>query len=222
MGMTATEVKTYCLCRWGGIKVLHRYGDKDFACKIGKQTVVLKSEQVTAAIAALDWLDTPPDFPVRIPRIRRHDARPADFEGVPFERFIVCDNLYQGYLATQKDEMLDKLAAQLYDCERIKLDAAERVSVFYWFAALKAFFARLFKHFFQPASQESEDGNMFEQERSQYDMLREAVDAQIRALTKGDVTKEKEVLGLNTWRALTELDAQAREYQDMKRKYPNL
>ena len=34
------------------------------------------------------------------------------------------------------------------------------------------------------------------------------MNAQIRALTKGDVTKEKEILALDTWRALTELNAQ--------------
>jgi uncharacterized protein YbjQ (UPF0145 family) len=49
--------------------------------------------------------------------------------------------------------------------------------------------------------------------------LQEAMNAQIRALTKGDITKEKEILALDTWRALTELDAQAREYDEMKKIY---
>ena len=42
------------------------------------------------------------------------------------------------------------------------------------------------------------------------------MDAQIRALTKGDITKEKEILALDTWRALTELNAQAREYKQLQ------
>lgn len=41
------------------------------------------------------------------------------------------------------------------------------------------------------------------------------MNAQIRALTKGDVTKELEILALDTWRALTELNAQAKEYQQL-------
>lgn len=45
------------------------------------------------------------------------------------------------------------------------------------------------------------------------------MNAQIRALTKGDITKEKEILSLDTWRALTELDAQAKEYEEMKKMY---
>ena len=41
---------------------------------------------------------------------------------------------------------------------------------------------------------------------------------QIRALTEGDVTKENEILALDTWRALTELDAKAREAEEFKLK----
>ena len=47
--------------------------------------------------------------------------------------------------------------------------------------------------------------------------LQESMDAQIRALTKGDVTKEAEVLQLDTWRALTELNAQAKEYEELRK-----
>ena len=36
-GFTATEVKTYCLHRWAGLKVLHRYGNNDWAWRHGKQ-----------------------------------------------------------------------------------------------------------------------------------------------------------------------------------------
>ena len=48
------------------------------------------------------------------------------------------------------------------------------------------------------------------------------MNAQIRALTKGDITKESQVLALDTWRALTELDALAREYQEFNSKYGNV
>ncbi|MBQ9217302.1 MAG: hypothetical protein IJ160_03885 [Muribaculaceae bacterium] len=219
-GFTATEVKAYCLHRWAGLKVLQRYGNV-WACKHDGLNFVLAAEQVERATHALDWLDNVPSMPVRIARIGRHRAVPADFEGVPFETFIVCDNLYQGYLATKQDDLLDELAAHLYDTKRIKLTAAERVSVFYWFASLKGFLAKVFKHFFQPiAGASGADGNMIEHGGSQYEMLQNAVNAQIRALTKGDITKEKEVLSLDTWRALTELDAQAREYEELIRKFP--
>ena len=98
-GFTATEVKTYCLHRWAGLKVLHRYG-KVWACKHDGLNFVLAAEQVERATHALDWLDNVPSLPVRLAKIGSHRAIDAQFQGVPFETFIVCDNLYQGYLAT--------------------------------------------------------------------------------------------------------------------------
>ena len=244
LNFPSQQVKTYCLFRWSGMQVMHRYG-KGWYCKFAKDEFrtrnsgcasailnkfrlhstctefVIFAPQINAAITSLDWIDTLPTMPVRITRIGRHRAVPADFEGVPFETFIVCDNLYQGYLTTKQDNLLDELAAHLYDTQRIKLTAAERVSVFYWFASLKGFLAKVFRHFFQPVGNASgADGNMIEHGGSQYEMLQNAVNAQIRALTKGDITKESEVLSLDTWRALTELDAQAREYEELNKQYP--
>lgn len=216
-GFTTAEVKTYCLCRWGGVTVLLPYGD-DFACRVGKREVVLTVETVERATHSLDWLDEPSPVPVRLERIGRHHALAADFAGVPFETYIVADNLYQGFLATRQDALLDQLAAVLYGAESLAPDPAERVGTFYWFASLKAYLAREFRHFLLPAA--AAGGNMIEQSNPQHEAIRDAVNAQIRALTKGDITKEKEVLSLDTWRALTELDAQAREYEELNRKYP--
>ena len=221
LDLAIDEVKTYCFCRWAGLKVLHRYGS-GFMCRKGRQEFVLQPSQVADAIRSLDWLAALPARPVRLERIGRRKARPADFQQVPFEVFIICDNLYQGYLSTRQETLLDQLAAHLYDTDALRPTAAERVSVFYWFAALKAMLASEFKHFFQPVGNAGgADGNLFEQNKSQYELLNEAVNAQIRALTKGDITKEKEVLAMDTWRALAELDAQAREYEELNRKYPS-
>lgn len=219
MCQSAAEVKTYCLCRWSGLEVLYPYGE-GFMCRHEQREFVLQPLQVAAAIQSLDWTDTLPTSPVRLERIGKYRALPADFQEVPFETFIICDNLYQGYLSAKDDQLLDDLARVLYQSAKVKPDAAERIGVFYWFASLKEMFARQFKHFFQPLSAH-DDGNMFNQGRSQYEIIYHAVNAQIRALTKGDVTKEKEVLAIDTWRALTELDALAKEYEDFNKKYPN-
>ena len=70
----------------------------------------------------------------------------------------------------------------------------------------------LFPHFLRPAESAGSGST------PDYDTLRRNVDAQIRALTKGDVTKESQILALDTWRALTELDAQAREYEELNKR----
>jgi len=72
----------------------------------------------------------------------------------------------------------------------------------------------MFPNFFKKVGGDSEA------EPPSYDELRRNIDAQIRALTKGDITKEKEILSLDAMRALTELDAQAREYDEIRKKYP--
>ena len=222
-GYSVDEIKAFCLFRWNNIAILHRYGDDGYMCKRGKQRFVLTALQVAQAVAALDWLRTLTAYPIRLQRIGRLHALPADFQGVPFETFIVCDNLYQGYISTQNEQLLDEMARHLYSIRYfsliIRLSPADRISVFYWFASLKAMLSKEFHHFLQPAT--SDNANLLDSDRSQYEILTAAVNAQIRALTKGDVTKEKEVLALDTWRALTELDALAREYQEINTKYPH-
>ena len=161
----------------------------------------------------LDWLASLPTVPVRLSKINRQHALPADFSEVPFETFIICDNLYKGYLQMQNDDLLDQLGATLYG-KAMTFKPYERISIFYWFAALKDTFSRKFPDFFQPISAFT-GGNLL---GSSAPSVEDAMNSQIRALTKGDATKEKEVLALDTHRALTELNAQAREYKELNAK----
>ena len=78
--------------------------------------------------------------------------------------------------------------------------------------------ATSFPNFFQPLGISSSSDLMSEDIGRQ---LMNAMNTQIRALTKGDITKEKDVLKMDVWRAFAELDAQAKEYEEFKRKYPN-
>lgn len=221
-GYSIDEVKVFCLFRWNKITILHRYGDKGYMCKKRKQRFVVTAAQVTAAVAVLDWIKTLPATPVRIARIGSRQAVAADFQGVSFETFIICDNLYQGYISTQNEQLLEEMATHLYRSKCfsliIRLSQADRIGIFYWFASLKAMLSRQFHNFLQPVPQDN--ANLLDSDKSQYEILTAAVNAQIRALTKGDVTKEKQVLALDTWRALTELDALAREYEELNKRVP--
>lgn len=214
---TSDEIKTLCLCRWAGLSVRHRH-NSDFICRLGNRTFRLSALQIAECLSALDWLDTIPPQPVCISRIGRYRPFAADFSEVAFEKFIICDNLYQGYLATRRDDLLDQLASILYNhnLSTHNLSPAHRVSVFYWFASVKDLFARLYPNFFQTASQPDNllGGNRLPSGAQ----IQQAVNTMIRALTKGDITKEREILSLDTNRALTELDAQAREYKEINEK----
>lgn len=216
---TSDEIKTLCLFRWSGLSVRHRH-NSDYICRLRKQTFRLTALQIAECLPALDWLDTIPPQPVCISRIGRYRPFAADFSDVAFEKFIICDNLYQGYLATQRDDLLDQLASILYNhnLSTHNLSPAHRVSVFYWFASVKDLFARQYPNFFQTASQP--DNLLGGSRLPSGAQIQQAVNTMIRALTKGDITKEREILSLDTHRALTELDAQAREYQELNKTLP--
>lgn len=211
---TAAELKARCLFSWSGLSVVYR--NEDFVkVQFEGREHSLTALQIAEVLPCLDWLDGLPPFPRHLAVIGRHHAINVLFQNVPFEKFIVADNFYQGYLHTQNRDLLLKLASVLYDTEKpLPLKAWEEVSVFYWFASLKDFFARRFPDFFKPANPEA--SNLLGSNRSASAQIQEAVDTMIRALTKGDITKEQEILQLNTWRALTELNAQAKEYEEIK------
>lgn len=210
------EVKVLALVKWGGCRVLGRSEGQAFLLSFGKEMAVVQCVQLAQVMTALDWLENIPSTPVRLEKIRRHRPVAGDFQGVPFEKLIIAENLYQGFLATRNDAMLDELAAVLYPGLSGKLAPEERVSVFYWVAALKNMLAMRFPDFYQPTPGDTQ--NLLGSERAIGTVLQEAMDAQIRALTKGDITKECEILAMDTWRALTELNAQAKEYKQMNEK----
>ena len=216
-GFTADEIKTLCLFRWNKAEVIGKESNGIYLVQLGKEHFNLKEVEIAMLLPYLDWLGALPPMPVRLERIKGHKAIAADFQGVPFETYIVCDNLFQGYLQTQNEALLDELATHLYPGLSGKIDNAERISIFYWIGALKDFFSKRFHYFYQSAS--ADTGNLLGSSLDIGSQLQEAMDAQIRALTKGDITKESEILALDSWRALTELNAQAKEYQELKAAY---
>ena len=207
------EIKTLCLLQWSGTKVIGRQDSDSYLLKKGKFLFEVTPLTLAELLPHLSWLDSIPTAPVRLSKINRQSALPADFSEVPFETFIICDNLYQGYLSTQDDALLDQLGATLYG-KSMTFKPYERISIFYWFAALKESLSKKYSDFFQPINDAATGGNLLGSSVS----VEDAMNAQIRALTKGDVTKESEVLALDTHRALTELNAQAREYKELNAK----
>lgn len=216
--LSAAEVKTLCLMKWNGLKVLASLPDKRFLIKRkGEKQVALSTRQFQQATSVLDFLDSFAPMPVRIARIGKYRALPADFEKVPFEQFLYIENLFQGYLNTQSEELLLQMAQVLYASDHVKPLQAHLVGIFYWMASLKQYFAGLFPNFYKPASNNSSGNLLGNGQSNTYNQLRETTNAMIRALTGGDITKEERILKMDTWRALTELDAKAREVEEIRK-----
>lgn len=211
---TLTQIKTICLLRWAHLRVVRREG-AIFIVRYDKRDWPVTVQQIYAATETLQWLGDFPAYPVRLSRIGRHRAKRADFQDVSFGDFLAIDNFYHGYLATQNRDLLREIAVILYKAKQIKLSPEEDLSVFYWVTSIKRFFANMFTAFFRQVNTD-EDG--FGGGALSYQQLRDNMDTQIRALTGGDITKEKEVLEMDCWRALTELNAKAKDYEDIHSK----
>lgn len=207
------SVAASCVLRWNGLRLVSPYG-RNWLIKAGGHEYVMDSQEFTYACLSMEWLRDIPQDLVRLDHIDGASAMPPDpTYDLTLEQWLACENLYQGYQYTQDPELLRSMAAMLYRKEDITLAPSEEISVFYWWASVKRMVSAMFPSFFKPAPVNADD-------MPDADTVRRSVDAQIRALTKGDITKEDRILSMAAIRALTELDAQAREYEELNRKYP--
>lgn len=214
--MATEQMKTYCLFRFGKIKMICRHGD-GYLVKHAKEEYLVNAISVTEAIQALNFLDNVPAKPVRIGKIKGHEAMDPMLKDSEFQTYLYVENLYQGFLATQQHDMLNEMGRLLYNADKLIFSQAEKMNIFYWWTALKLALAEQFPNLFRQAT--DEDSNLIGGQKPLPKRLNDAMNNQIRALTKGDITKEEQVLQMNLWRALTELDNLAREAAELDRKF---
>lgn len=180
----------------------------------GERLMRIDVDDLGTLTRTLDWVNSLPERPVRLSSIGESQAVNADLSGVPFDVYLYCENLYQGYLMTKNAELLTQMLAKLYKPIPTSVGEAEQTMMFYWWASLKEHLSKMFPNFFGGSG----DGNLLGNVATPA-TVRASMNNQIRALTKGDITKEAQVLAMDVWRALTELDAQAKEYDELKRLY---
>lgn len=168
------------------------------------------------AMECLDFFDRIPARPVRIERIGRARAVAPDLVDSAFslQDYLTCENLYTAALAGGRDEALRQMCKILYRtpageyATNIRPRPVHLVAVFFWWCAIHRLLARRYDELFRPAPADQDQQSLQERQR-------ESTDAQIRALTGGDITKEAIVLNSDVHRALTELNAKAREASEL-------
>ncbi len=131
--------------------------------------------------------------------------------GSSFGEFLAADNVYSGYVATGRADLADRLVRVAWPKLR-KIRPWHRPAAVIWFSSLKNYLADSFQDLYS----EADSSDIFAGNHNSPAAVKEAVNAQIRALTKGDITVEKEVLAAPLYRALTELDQLAKEYKELK------
>lgn len=197
-----------------GLEIRYRW-DKVWVCripikddgKVKKYGFNLDPSLVPGMLEGLDWLDEPGPTPVRLEKLNGVKALPARFHDVDFGTFLQCENCYQGILQSQKVEAVQQLISLLYPgLKKKSVPEWQQLMVMQWFVQVKTMFTLQFPNFYKPA------------ESAGNPTMVEIMNSEIRALTGGDATKEDEVLALDTWRALTELDAKAKESEEFNAK----
>lgn len=178
----------------------------------------LETWQVQSFIRQFDFIDPFDGMDVRLERI--HGCRAVDdiLDHYPFGDYLMAEQYYQLAVSSGKPEMIERLACFLYvkrNCrhpKRLSLSPAEQMGTLRWFAHIKSEFAARWTYFFRRVDADIEEMDID---------LMGAMDAQIRALTEGDITKEETIKALPCWRALTELNEKAREAKEFHEKYDN-
>lgn len=233
-----TTIKTYMLIRLSGIHIAgytvrtSHDQPKSYRCWFRpawwkpRRWFTLEAWQVESMIRQFDFIDPFDGMDVRLERI--HGCRAVDdiLDHYPFGDYLMAEQYYQLAVSSGKPEMIEKLATYLYvrtkrygflwlrkkdvHPKRLSLSPAEQMGTLRWFAHVKSVFAERWSYFFRRVDADIEEMDMD---------LMGAMDAQIRALTEGDITKEETIKKLPCWRALTELNQKAREAKEFHEKY---
>lgn len=211
------EVKTLLFIRLCGIHVIKRdrFGWQCFIRTTwwGKRRFfTLHTWQVEDLTVQFGFIDQTEQIDNRLDVVDGLRAVDIRLHGVRFLDYLNAEKYYQAYMTSRNDEMLRKLALILYrkknglQAKRIRMDGGELLGTLLWFSGIKHVFSIAFPNFFRKLDPE---------QAAEFDFMR-SFNAQVRALTDGDVTKESQIFNTDCWRALTELDQKAREAKELK------
>lgn len=211
------RVKVAAFLRFTGLEVV-RKTDQGWLCRERRtrKVFLLDPDLLPALMKTVEWVCHTETINVRIERVDVYT--PVDFElqEMMFGEYLEAEGFFQSYLQGRKEQSLVGLARRLYripeDCDVPELKEEVLLGAFLWFSAAKQILGREFPHFLKPAAGAPEPVTR--------ESLIGSMRAQMRLLTKGDVTKEHDIRNnVDTWTAMAELDALAQEAEEIERKY---
>ena len=210
------RIKVAALLHFSSIEVVRRT-EQGWLCRKTdtKENFVLDPGLLPSLVEPLRWIADADHLSVHIETVGKYKAVDFQLQQLPFGEYLQAENWYQSFLLSHQEECLVKLGTILYGMKDGKgveeLKEEVLTGTFMWFNAAKQVLAQQFPNFLKPAAGEAEVTR---------EKLIDSMRAQIRLLTKGDVTKQKYILeNTDTWTALAELDALAREAEDIQKKY---
>ena len=227
-GSSEEDIRTKCFIRFSGIRPLFLHKEKYWFKKKGlKKPFAMSVGEVHAFSKNMDWLTK--RYVGISPCAKIGKYAPCDklFRDITFLQYLDAENYYQAFLFKKEEKYLDKLIGTLYQPgkdysnslteERAKYFARkasdeERLICLMWMIGVKEHFSRKFRFLFKRM-----DADEDEEPTTAPDMYG-IMQAQIRVLTEGDITKREKVLQSLTWDALHELNEKIREAEELKKK----
>ena len=211
------RVQAAAFVHFAGIEVVRRT-DQGWLCRERRHgtAFLLDPALLPSLLQHVEWRTETGRMMVRIEQVGGYKAVDFELQELKFGKYLEAENNFQSYLLSKKESCLVELARILYlvpDGSYVpELRDEIMMGVFLWFNAAKPLLGEQFPNFLKPASGRQEDITQ--------ETLIESMRVQIRLLTKGDVTKQAYILEeTDTWTALAELDAQAKEAEEIKSKY---
>ena len=206
--------KAFFLLRLCQLHPREAIGGNRFLCRYKGRDVIVHTSELAYSLNQLSFLDN--QLAVRPEKMRNYHAVNALLQdNLTFFEYLRTDTFFQMYLRTEKEQYIVRMANFLYRTDSGEyadfksLTVTEQAVVLLWWVGAKNELAKNFPKYFKPAASVPDTDAP--------NSLMEANDAQIRALTGGDVTKEKEVLAMQCWRCFAELNAKAREAEELKK-----
>jgi hypothetical protein len=222
--LSPAELHTYAFVRLTGIRIRHRHSGYCL-CEYQKRLFTLSPEQILSFSQQFAWLTSGIGEITPLAAMNGFPHVDARLQNTPFKQYLACENNYQAYIHTKNILYLHRLAACFYDTDGLGFSDSRAVenagkfakmpfhilhTVFLWYYGLKSVYQQHFPYFFQKTE------TILEDEKPQAPDMREQINGMIRTLTGGDVTKTGAIVETDTWTALAELNAKAREYKELE------
>lgn len=177
----------------------------------------LDEDDLLAIAHEMDFIEEDPQIPVRLFEIKHRKAVHPLLRDLSFAKWLAIENLYYGFLETKDVALLNEVLSILYPksgkfsafvktFKSRKIDFSH-INAIKWLSSFKKYLERRYPEIYKRINPDSSvAGSSISQKK-----LLESMNAQIRALTKGDITKNEAVLDMDLHSALIELDALALE-----------
>lgn len=222
VGQTEDQIRTKCFIRFSGIVPVMSAGDNYYFIRRKiKGFFALKHEEVAYFSRKFDWILKKYKGIKPVQKYGRYLAPDELIRDTVFAQYLDAENYYQAYIFTKQRKYLVKIMAILYHkkghvyndknaaaAEKYFSRNASEVDtmiVLMWMIGLKEAIAKKFDALFVRAQKQDNENEVVPP-----DMFA-IVTNQVRMLTEGDITKNKQVLSANTWDALTELNEKCKD-----------